>query len=100
MNLKEIRKHCNLTQQQVADHLNCSAVAYSRYENGIREPSIDILIKLAALFDVSVDYLVGNQRTESSGLSKDEINILQAYKEADQRAREDALIILRQHKAK
>ncbi len=59
--LIEQRKLNNLTQCQVAKHLNIAQPSYIRYENGSSEPSIDTLIKLANLFDVSIDYLVGRE---------------------------------------
>ncbi len=57
--LIEQRKLNNLTQCQVAKHLNITQPSYIRYENGSSEPTIDTLIKLADLFDISIDYLVG-----------------------------------------
>ena len=80
MNLKEIRSKRNLTQQQVADHIGCSAVVYSRYENGIRQPSIETLLRIADLFGVTVDYLLGRQNVEDSTLSKYEIELVTAAK--------------------
>ena len=55
MNLKEIRINRNLKAQEVADYLCCSLSVYSRYENELRMPPIDILLKLSKLFRVSVD---------------------------------------------
>lgn len=60
MKLKEFRKLKNLSQQQVADNIGINQKTYSNYENGKAEPSIDKLIKLAKLFGVSVDTLIGN----------------------------------------
>ena len=60
MNLKEMRVSRKLKVQEVSDYLNCLPSVYSRYENGKREPSIDILLKLSKLYSVSVDYLIGN----------------------------------------
>ena len=97
MNLKEIRSKRNLTQQQVADHIGCSAVVYSRYENGIRQPSIETLLRIADLFGVTVDYLLGRQNVENSTLSKYEIELVTAARNADDRAREDALQMLVSH---
>lgn len=57
--LLEQRKLNNLTQQQVAKHLEISQPSYIRYEQGTAEPSYDNLVKIADLFDVSVDYLLG-----------------------------------------
>ena len=58
-NLKKIRKSCNLTQEELADKLHIKQNTYSQYENGLREPSIEILKQLAVLFETSVDYIVG-----------------------------------------
>ena len=57
--LLEQRKLNNLTQQQVAKHLKISQPSYIRYEQGTAEPSYDNLVKIADLFDVSIDYLLG-----------------------------------------
>ena len=97
MNLKDIRTKRNLTQQQVADDIGCSAVVYSRYENGSRQPSIETLLRLADLFGVTVDYLLGRQNVENSTLSKYEIELVTAARNADDRAREDALQMLVSH---
>ena len=97
MNLKEIRIKRNLTQQQVAEHIGCSAVAYSRYENGTRQPSIEALLRLADLFNVTVDYLLGRQNIEDSTLSNYEIDLVTAARNADDRARDDALQMLVSH---
>jgi transcriptional regulator with XRE-family HTH domain len=55
LNLKEIRTRRNMTQRAVADYIGCSSVVYSRYERGTRQPSIEMLLKLADLFGVTVD---------------------------------------------
>ena len=60
--LVEQRKINKLTQRQVANNLGISQPSYIRYENGTSEPNLTSLSKLADLFDVSVDYLLG--RTE------------------------------------
>ena len=59
MRLKELRKENNLTQKELADYLNIKQNTYSQYENGQRQVPIDILIRLADYYDVSVDYLLG-----------------------------------------
>ncbi len=56
--LKEIRKKKHLSQQKVAIDLNISREALSYYENGKREPSISMLIKMSQYFNVSIDYLI------------------------------------------
>ena len=56
--LRLIRKQRNLNQQKVAMDLNISREALSHYENGKREPSLDMLCKMSRYFNVSIDYLI------------------------------------------
>ena len=60
--LKKIRKERRLTQLKVAMDLNISREALSHYENGKREPSIDMLIKMSEYFNVSIDFLIKGDR--------------------------------------
>ncbi len=57
--LDELRKLNKMTQVNVAEYLNISQPSYIRYENGGAEPSLENLVKLADLFDVTTDYLLG-----------------------------------------
>ena len=59
--LKEQRKLYRLTQREMADKLNISQPSYIRYENGSSEPTFENLLKIAEIFDVSVDYLLGRK---------------------------------------
>lgn len=97
MNIKDIRVRKNLTQAQVANALGVSSVVYSRYETGSRQPSIEVIIQLADIFGVTVDYLLGRQDIEDSTLSEYEIQLLIASRKADERAKEDALNMLTSH---
>lgn len=56
--LKKIRKDKHLNQQKVAMDLNISREALSYYENGKREPSLQMLVKMSEYFNVSIDYLI------------------------------------------
>lgn len=56
--LKAIRKLKHLNQQKVALDLNISREALSYYENGKREPSLELLKKMSDYFNVSIDYLI------------------------------------------
>lgn len=58
-NLKKHRKLSNFSQKYVSEKIDISLRIYQYYESGNRIPPIDKLIKLADLFDVSIDYLVG-----------------------------------------
>lgn len=59
MRLKELRTKHKKTQQEIADYLGISRGAYTNIENGKREPDFASIKKLAILFSVSVDYLIG-----------------------------------------
>lgn len=62
--LKEIRKQKNLNQQKVAIDLNISREALSHYENGKREPSLEMLCKMSDYYNVSIDYLIRGKEFE------------------------------------
>ena len=57
--LKAIRQECGKTQKEVYTALGLSANGYASYEQGRTEPSVDTLIKLCQIFEVSADYLLG-----------------------------------------
>ncbi|MBO5418402.1 MAG: helix-turn-helix transcriptional regulator [Clostridia bacterium] len=56
--LKNIRKKRNLNQQKVAMDLNISREALSYYENGKREPPLQLLVQMSKYFNVSINYLI------------------------------------------
>ncbi len=56
--LKEIRKLKNLSQQKVALDLNISRECLSYYENGKRQPSLELLVDMSKYFNVSINYLI------------------------------------------
>ena len=73
--LKQLRLDKQLRQEQVARLVGVSKGAISAYETDIRQPSYDVLIRLANLYRVSVDYLLGrtDDRTlDISGLTAHE----------------------------
>ncbi len=59
-NLKKLRKACGFKQDDVAKVLGVDRSAYSYYEGGKTEPNISNLIKIARMFKVDVDTVVGN----------------------------------------
>ncbi|MDV3426683.1 MAG: helix-turn-helix domain-containing protein [Bacillota bacterium] len=58
-NLKNLRKYYGYSRQDVANMIGLSFYAIREYEQGNREPNITTLIKLANVFNCSIDYLVG-----------------------------------------
>lgn len=57
--IRDLREDHDLTQKELAAHLNCSQQVYSNYELGQRDIPTDILIKLSKLYGVSTDYILG-----------------------------------------
>ena len=63
--LANLRREHNLTQNDIADRLNISAQAVSKWENDLTSPDIDTLLKLADIFDITVDELLGKKKKET-----------------------------------
>ncbi len=66
--LKECRKEKNLKQWQVAVYCDITEKAYQNYELMTREPKLEILIRIANFYEVSLDYLTG--RTDKKQIEK------------------------------
>ncbi len=67
--LKQLRLDKRLRQEQVARLVGVSKGAISAYETDIRQPSYDVLIRLANLYRVSTDYLLGRTDDRSLDIS-------------------------------
>lgn len=60
------RKALHLRQEDVANQLHVSKSTFCNYENNVHEPTLDTLVSLADLFDVSTDYLLGRTDLNSN----------------------------------
>ena len=97
--LKFLRRSSKLTQEQVATYIGVKRVAYTAYEAGRTSPSLENLVKLAALYNVTTDTLLSSFNNASNvinafekeyadkgdrfvpdELSADERNLLAAYR--------------------
>ena len=77
--LRSLRIEKNLTQKQVADRIGLAISAVSSYESGSRYPTYDTLIKLARMFHVSTDYLLGiadKRNIEVTGLTDEDVGLI------------------------
>ena len=84
MNLKRIRIQNNLTQKEVAEKINTNRVNYNRYELEKGEPDIKTLVKLADLYHVTLDEIVGreqNNTIDKGLLSQTELDIIEIMRE-------------------
>ena len=64
--LKTIRKEKKLNQQKVAFDLHISREALSYYENGKREPSLNMLVAMSEYFGVSINYLITGEKLKKA----------------------------------
>lgn len=70
--IANLRKKAGMSQLQLAEKLNVGPSAIGMYEQGRRTPALDMLIQMAKLFDVSLDYLVTGR--EMSNCASDKID--------------------------
>ena len=57
--IEDLRVDSDMTQRQVAEHLNMQLTVYRRYEKGIHELPVWALIELAKFYGTSTDYILG-----------------------------------------
>ena len=79
--IKALRLAGNHSQVDVAEKLSVTKQTVSNWENNNIQPSIDMLVKIADLFGVSTDYLLGRDSTprlDVSGLNETEIQHINA----------------------
>lgn len=62
--LQTLRIDNEKNKEELSIYLNMTVDAYSRYETGKRQPSVDNLVKLAIFYGVSLDYLLGRDDIE------------------------------------
>lgn len=63
--IKRLKELHNISSRELSEKLGVNRSTISHYEHGTRHPSYERLLKLANIFDVSVDYLVGNEPDDS-----------------------------------
>ncbi len=82
--LKLLRQQNKLSQSEVAKRINVSSSAVSAYEAEEISPSLETLIRIADLYHVSTDYLLGvnyprdKAILDTSGLNKQQLTVLQS----------------------
>ena len=90
--LKDARKRAGLTQTQVAEVSGIPLGTLRRWEQGVNEPNIDMIIQLADLYGVSTDELLGSDfasiEYDTSRLSDSEQHLVDLYRRCPQKGRE------------
>ena len=77
--VRALRQEKGLTQTQLASKLELTKSTISGYEQSIKSPSVEVLIKLCSLFNVSADYLLGlsdSMELKMSALTDDQAQLI------------------------
>ncbi|UOQ47208.1 helix-turn-helix domain-containing protein [Gracilibacillus caseinilyticus] len=87
--IRKLRQDKKLTMKQLGEKFSLAESTISGYENGNRKPDMDLVIKLADFFEVSVDYLYGREEKQldhdnlfffdMEGLTEEEINDIKRH---------------------
>lgn len=75
--IKKLRIDSNMTMDMLAKKLNITKSRISMWENNGTVPREDILLELSKLYNVSIDYLLGNDKMEGQEPDKGELKVLQ-----------------------
>ena len=59
LRIRDLREDSDIKQREIAEYLMCDQSLYSKYERGERQIPLEIIVKLAAYYNTSVDYLLG-----------------------------------------
>ena len=81
--IRDLREDHDMKKIELAEKLDISERTLTRYESGECEPSVSILIKLALLFDVSVDYIVGIKDDPAISISGVKTELEDIYSKLD-----------------
>ena len=78
--IKKLREEFGYTQQDLANKLNGSKSVIGLYENEMRKPSLEILVKLSEIFDCSIDYILCKTNIKNAVINVARIPILGTVK--------------------
>lgn len=78
--IRNLREDNDLTQKELSAMIGLTPKMISFYENNQRTPPVDVLIKLAKIFNVTVDYLIGFPSSDNMNISSNELNLLKYYR--------------------
>jgi transcriptional regulator with XRE-family HTH domain len=81
--IKRLRQESNMTQADLGKKLGVHQKQVSAYERGVNVPSTDILIKLAEVFDVTLDYLAFEAKGQPAKLNIQDRELLRRFEALD-----------------
>lgn len=70
LRIRELRENRNMTQEALGRRVGRSKPVISSYENNLKTPTLDVLISIANVFNVSLDYLVGIEKKQTLNISE------------------------------
>jgi len=88
LRLRELREKNKMTQQEVANSLCISRDAYSLYELGKRHMNYGTICRLADIYNVSIDYLIGRYNTNPVELNNIELEVVNQFRLLDDRGKD------------
>lgn len=91
--IKHLRQQRGWSQMQLSKKLNTHQKQISGYERGIHTPSIDLLIKMAELFNISLDYFAFDDQEDKTRIQIADRELMQTVKEIDNLPEEDRATI-------
>jgi transcriptional regulator with XRE-family HTH domain len=90
--LRELRLRKNISQEEVAKQIGITRSAYSHYEINNRQPVYETLKKLAVLFNVSLDYIIGGESAKpDTPVTPEAIEIIRILNGMDQERRKQSI---------
>ncbi|MBQ2909823.1 MAG: helix-turn-helix transcriptional regulator [Bacilli bacterium] len=90
--IAKLRKENKMTQQELADKLNVTDRAVSKWENGRGVPDISLLQSLSNIFNVSLNELLAGERLEKNYIEKSEENLIKTIKEKNKIQKENRIL--------
>jgi transcriptional regulator with XRE-family HTH domain len=57
--IRDLREDSDKTQKEISNYLMCDQSLYSKYERGLREVPVNVIIRLSKLYNTSTDYILG-----------------------------------------
>ena len=94
-NLKRLRKKRGWSQTQLAEQIGSHLSHINRIETGKYNPSLDVVQKLAAVFDVTIDYLVSDTDEDFKEVRIEDKNLMERIKLIDSLEQDDKTALIR-----
>lgn len=91
--IKQLRVRANLTQTELAEKVGLTYIQIGRYETGKSNPSSDVLQKLAAVLEISADFLMNGDQSEALSAQFTDKDLLKQFKAVQLLSPEDKNVV-------